>query len=159
LKREALLGGATVVLCGVLYYETTLIADYGFAQVGADVWPRIILGVISALALVQIILGLGTRRPVAAPPDAGQSDTDQGWLSRVLVPVTVFAGVVLFALLVPFLGFMMSGLLMVFALLSVIGPKSPRAILIHAGVATVSVVCVTLFFTQVMGVLLPGWSL
>jgi hypothetical protein len=156
LKREALLGTATVLLCAVLYYETTLIADYGFAQVGADVWPKIILGVISALALLQIATGLIRPAPTSK---ADEGIAVEGWLFRAFVPITVFVGVVLFSLLVPYIGFTFSGLIMVFMLLSVIGPKSPRAIALHAAIAIVSVLSVTAFFTQVMGVLLPGWSL
>jgi hypothetical protein len=158
LKREVLLGSATVILCGILFYETTLIADYGFAQVGADVWPRIVLGVISVLAFLQIVQGFYQSRTTVAPATDPQHD-GCGLLSGFYVPITVFTGVVLFALLVPFIGFILSGLLMVFGLLSLIGPKSPRSVLIHAGISLSSVLCVTVFFTQVMGVYLPGWAL
>ncbi|WP_417588907.1 tripartite tricarboxylate transporter TctB family protein [Pararhodobacter oceanensis] len=158
MKREAFLGAATVLLCAVLYYQTTLIADYGFAQVGADVWPKMILGAIAALALLQMALGLYRPRsrvgsevsPAGARPD---------WRGSALVPLTVFGAIIGFALLVPFAGFTVSGLLMVFVLLTVIGPKTPRAIAAHAAIAAVSVLSVAFFFSYVMGVLLPGWAL
>lgn len=158
MKREAFLGAATVVLCAVLYHQTTLISDYGFAQVGADVWPKIILGTIAALAVLQMAQGLKrprSRGESQSTPVAARSN----WRDRALVPLTVFGAITGFALLVPYAGFTVSGLLMVFVLLSVIGPKSPRAIATHAAIAAVSVLSVAFFFSYVMGVLLPGWTL
>lgn len=156
MKREALLGGATLFLCAVLFYETTLIADYGFAQVSADVWPRMILGAISALSLLQVVTAL-YRPPSSTHGNPGAPDG--GWLFNAFVPITVFVAVVIFALLVGYIGFMLSGLIMVFTLLSVIGPKTPRAVVIHAAIAAVSVIGITVFFSEIMGVLLPGWAL
>lgn len=158
MKREAFLGAATVLLCAVLYHQTTLIADYGFAQVGADVWPKMIVGAIAALALLQTALGLYRPRSRAgsetSPVGARPSLRD-----AALVPLTVFGAIIGFALLVPYAGFTVSGLVMVFVLLSVIGPKTPRAIAAHAAIAAVSVLTVAFFFSYFMGVLLPGWAL
>lgn len=75
------------------------------------------------------------------------------------MPLTVFGAIIGFALLVPYAGFTVSGLVMVFVLLSVIGPKTPRAIAAHAAIAAVSVLTVAFFFSYFMGVLLPGWAL
>lgn len=126
MKREAFLGAATLLLCAVLYHQTTLIADYGFAQVGADVWPKMIVGAIAALALLQTALGLYRPRSRAgsetSPVGARPSLRD-----AALVPLTVFGAIIGFALLVPYAGFTVSGLVMVFVLLSVIGPEKPRA--------------------------------
>lgn len=157
MKREAILGAATLLVCAVLYHQTTLIADYGFAQVGADVWPKIILGSIAALALVQLAMGLRSRPTPANDPDL-HSEKQNLWESA-FVPVTVFSVIILFAVLVPYIGFMFSGLLMVFSLLTVIGPRSARAIAINAAIASGSVLTVTFFFSNIMGVLLPGWAL
>lgn len=158
MKREVLLGAATILFCAALFYEAALIPDYGFAQVGADVWPKIILGVVSVLALLQMVQGF--YRPQATPASqAGQRNPRESWLFRAFVPFTVFAAVVLFAVFVPYIGFMLSGLIMVFMLLSIIGQKSPRTLLIHAVISVVSVLCVTVFFSEVMGVLLPEWTL
>lgn len=158
MKREAFLGAATLLLCAVLYHQTTLIADYGFAQVGADVWPKMIVGAIAALALLQTALGLYRPRSRAgsetSPVGARPSLRD-----AALVPLTVFGAIIGFALLVPYAGFTVSGLVMVFVLLSVIGPKTPRAIAAHAAIAAVSVLTVAFFFSYFMGVLLPGWAL
>ncbi|UOA14977.1 tripartite tricarboxylate transporter TctB family protein [Sulfitobacter dubius] len=156
MKREVFLGAATVILCAVLYYQTTLIADYGFAQVGADVWPKIILGAIAALALIQMALGIYRS---GLSPDSRPATRQANWRKSAVVPFTVFGATIGFALLVPYAGFTASGLLMVFVLLSAIGPKSPRAIVMHAAIAAISVLTVAFFFSCVMGVLLPGWAL
>lgn len=158
MKQEVLLGATTVLLCAVLFYQTTQIADFGFAQVGADVWPKFIIGVMFCLASLQIAIAL--LRPGPSGARATQcAEVDQGLWFWILVPIVVFAAVSFFALAVPFIGFTLAGLAMVFGLLSAIGPKSPRALVMHGAIAGVAVGLVTFFFTGVMGVMLPGWAL
>jgi len=154
LRRDAILGAVTAVLCVALFFETSKVRNFDFAAVGADVWPKITIGLILLLSVVQILLGLRQTRAEPQEPEAGA-----GLLERSFVPLAVFSAVILFALAVPYFGFAISGVLMVFGLLTTIGPKTGKAILGNAAISLVAVLAMTFIFTQVMGILLPQWRL
>ncbi|MCF3932682.1 tripartite tricarboxylate transporter TctB family protein [Acuticoccus sp. M5D2P5] len=154
MKRDVVLGLITAAVAIVLWRETLGVRNFAYAQVGAEVWPQIVIGVIFVLAIVQIVGGIRTASPAPDP------DRDRpGLAARAFVPGAVFGSVCLFAVLVPFVGFPVAGVVMVMSLLSLIGARTGRAFAIHGAIAFASVLAMTLIFTEVMGILLPGWRL
>jgi len=151
-KRDVIPGAVTGALCIVFYLETLKVNNLAFAKVGADVWPQIAIACIFVLSVVQVIVGF--KAPEEAAADAGG-----GLLEKLFTPLVVFGTMIVFSLLVPVLGMTVAGVAMVFTLLSILGPQTPRALLLHAAVALVSVLSMTFIFTRIMGIVLPGFSL
>ena len=82
-----------------------------------------------------------------------------GWLKFYSNPIACFALYFLFLLTLPYLGTLVGGVLLVFALLSLLGGTTMRQILIHAVIAVVSVGVMWSIFTFGLGVLLPRGEL
>lgn len=152
MKRDVILGAVTGALCIVFYLETLKVNNLAFAKVGADLWPQIAIGCIFVLSIVQVIVGF--KAPAEAPADAGD-----GLLEKLFAPVVVFGTMIAFPLLVPVLGMTVSGALMVLTLLSILGPKTPLAMVLHVTITLVSVLSITFIFTRIMGIVLPGFAL
>ncbi|MEL6374695.1 MAG: hypothetical protein AAFR04_12090 [Pseudomonadota bacterium] len=98
----------------------------------------------------------------APSQQAEGDDTPQGvvgWLAYFLNPILCFALYFGFLATLPYFGTLIGGTLLVFALLTVLGGISLRAVALHAAIAVLSVGAMWALFTFGLRVLLPRGEL
>lgn len=154
LNRETIVAILLLLFCGVLFWATTQIRDPGFEQMGAEVWPRIVLVFLSVMSLIYLAQSL---RSETADEDPGAEFSS--WLARYQNPIWCFLLFFGFLITMPYLGMLIGGTLFVFLMMSVLGGWSPRLILAHAVIALVSVGAMWSIFTFGLRVILPEGEL
>lgn len=145
-----------LALAVVLFLQTFKVRNFPGSRFGAEIWPRAIiicLGVLAALLLVQSL-----RR-------ASQSETGKSLreiIARESIAFMVFACFFCFLWLVPRLGAYPAGGVFVFAVLSLLGLRNPRAVLNHLLLAIGVTVVLWGLFTHILKIIPPvgrWWSL
>jgi len=149
INRDVVVAIGLMLLCGVCFAATFQIRDMGYATIGAEVWPRLVLLILALLTLVY--LGQSLRRP--APEGGGAGLT--GWLGRYKNALWCYALFALFLLTLPWLGMLIGGILFVFAALTVMGERTLRAHLTHATIAIGTIGLMWAIFTFGLRVILP----
>jgi hypothetical protein len=148
-NKESVVAAILLFVTGVYFWETFNIATPDYASIGSDVWPRVIL--IPLLVLTTIYLFQSIRRP----PPAGEQRSVKEWLAAYQNPISSFIIFFIFLLFLDYLGMLIAGVLLVFALLTVLGHRTPKALVVHAAIAIVSVGLVWSLFTFVLRVYMP----
>lgn len=148
-NKESVIAAILLLVTGVYFWETYNIATPDYASIGSDVWPRIILIPLLILTIVYLI------QSIRRPPPAGERRSIKEWFSAYQNPISSFLIFFIFLLVVDYLGMLIAGVLLVFALLTVLGHRTPKALLIHAAIALVSVGLVWSLFTFVLRVYMP----
>jgi hypothetical protein len=156
LNRDTIVAVFLLLLCGVLFWATTQIRDPGFDQMGADVWPRIMLVLLAGLSLAYLVQSLGAGATGSADDD---TSAGPGWWARYQNPLWCFVLFFAFLVTMPYLGMLVGGILFVFAMMSVLGGWSPRLIVLHAAIAVLSVGAMWSIFTFGLRVMLPEGEL
>lgn len=150
LNRDTIVAIVLLLFCGVMFWATTLIRDPGFEQMGADVWPRIVLLFVSVLSLIFLVQSL---RP--EPRESLAEHDGSTWLARYQNPTWCFVLFFGFLATMPFFGMLIGGALFVFLMMSVLGGWSPRLLLLHAAIAVLSIGLMWSIFTFGLRVILP----
>lgn len=154
LNRDAITAILLLVLCGVLFWQTFYIREVPFSQVGAEVWPRVVLVLLTILSLIYLFKSL------AEPPPASDLPFNlKTWLNTYKNPIICFAMFFVFMLALPYLGMLVAGILFVFITQTLIGGASPRHLLVHAVIAVLSVGGMWAVFTYALRVILPAGEL
>lgn len=154
LNRDTIVAIFLLMFCAVMFWATTEIRDPGFEQMGAEVWPRLVLTLLSGLSLVYLVQSLRLEKVPAAADEGGA-----GWLSRYQNPIWCFALFLGFLLSMPYLGMLVGGMLFVFLMMSVLGGWTPRLMVMHGVIAIVSVGAMWSIFTFGLRVMLPEGEL
>ena len=149
INKESVIAAILLLVTGVYLRETFNIATPDYASIGSDVWPRVIL--VPLIVLCVIYLLQSVRRP---PLPSEQRSIGQ-WFSAYRNPISSFIIFLIFLLVVDYLGMLIAGVLLVFSLLTVLGYHTPKALLVHAVIAVVSVGLVWSLFTFALRVYLP----
>ncbi len=149
LNRDAITAILLLVLCGVFFWQTFNIREVPFSQVGAEVWPRVVLVLLTILNLVYLFKSVTEPRPQAEPLSI------KGILRKYKNPIICFVMFFLFMLVLPYLGMLVSGILFVFITQTLIGGASPRYLLVHALIAVLAVGGMWAIFTFGLRVILP----
>lgn len=156
-RRHTDIALAMVLLLGsVLFYaETFQVRNFPGTRFGAEIWPRAILIAMGLLSLLLLIQGL--RASPADKPGPGLS----GLIAREGIALTVFACFCAFLLLVPRIGAYPAGALFVFAVLSALGPRNPRAVLLHLAIALGMTLVLWVIFSGILKVIVPSgrWTM
>ena len=158
LNRDSIVAVLLLLFCGVMFWSTTHIRDPGFEQMGAEVWPRIVLALLSILSLVYLIQSLRSNEVQAATPSA-PGEAAAGWWTRYQNPIFCFALFFAFLVTLPYLGMLLGGILFVFLMMSVLGGWSAKLVLMHALIAVLSVGAMWSIFTFGLRVMLPAGEL
>jgi hypothetical protein len=158
LNRDAILAVLLLLFCGVMFWATTQIRDPGFEQMGAEVWPRIVLVLLSGLSLVYLAQSVsggvgGTAEGV------GEEAPRASWFARYQNPILCFVLFFGFLVTLPYLGMLAGGILFVFLMMSVLGGWSGKLMAMHAVIAVLAVGAMWSIFTFGLRVMLPAGEL
>ena len=108
-------------------------------------FPRLAFGVMAVLGLVQ--LGRAIRRLPGAAPSTGE-----GWITKYQNPIVAAALVIIYASLIPWLGFSAAGFAGIAAITVAIGSRSWREIL---PIALLSPLVIRFVFERLLLISLP----
>jgi len=153
INRDAVIAILLLLLCGVLFWQTFYIREVPFSQVGSEVWPRVVLILLTLLSAAYLFKSLTEPRPASEP------FTLKGWLKAYRNPIICFAMFFVFLLALPWLGMLVAGILFVFITQTLIGGASPRRLITHALVAVFAVGGMWSIFTYALRVILPAGEL
>ena len=142
----------TAITC-IFFWDTFYIPDPGYASMGSDVWPRVILVPLFVLCVTYFV------RSVRQPATEGEWVSLGTVISTYRNPIMCFAIFFLFLLTLDYLGMLIDGILVTFLLLTAIGNRTPKALALHALISVVSVGLVWSLFTFVLRVFLPPGEL
>lgn len=151
-----LLAAGLLGLAALMFLQTFKVRNFPGTRFGAEIWPRAILICLGVLALILLVQAL--RRPATAETRRGLSEI----VAREGIALAVFACFFCFLWLVPRLGAYPAGGLFVFAVLSILGPRGPRAIGRHLLITVGVTVVLGAVFSHVLMVLAPAgrwWTL
>jgi hypothetical protein len=159
----ALLAAALAAFSVVLFLQTFKVRNFPGTRFGAEIWPRAILICLGALALVLLVQSL---RCPSGPDAAAEPDEAHLGLAQIIaregIALTVFACFAGFLWLVPRIGAYPAGGLFVMAILTALGPKTPRAALMHLGISIGMTLVLWGLFAHLLKVIAPvgrWWSL
>ena len=154
LNRDVVIALVLLGITVVLFWETSNIPIFDYSSMGSAVWPRIILTPLLVLCVAYLVQSL---RKVATAKGEGMS------LIQVAVtyrnPILSFLIFFVFLLTIDYLGMLLGGGALVFGLLTILGRRTPRALLLHAAIALMSVGLMWALFTFVLRVYLPEGEL
>jgi putative tricarboxylic transport membrane protein len=150
LNKDTVIALLLLAIAALFFWETYNIPTFEYASIGSEVWPRIILVPLFILCGVYFFQSLRNKSE-ATGPRLGIG----GIIVKYRNPILSFLIFFLFLLTVDFLGMLIGGSLLVFALLTVLGHRSPKYLLLHAVIAVVSVGAVWSLFTFALRVYLP----
>lgn len=151
-----LLATALAAFAALLFVQTFKVRNFPGTRFGAEIWPRAIILCLGLLAVALLIQSLRRRDAERTGPGLGEL------LSREGIAFAVFACFFCFLWLVPRFGAYPAGGLFVFAVLSILGPKSPRAIGLHLLISVGMTVVLWALFAHVLKVIAPvgrWWAL
>jgi hypothetical protein len=147
INRDTAVAVFLLLFCGVFYAASFQIEQTSYGTIGADVWPRLVLGVLFVLSTIYLF------QSVRMGPD--EAVKQKGFLVRYRNAILCYGLFLVFLLTLDFLGMLLGGILFVFMALSVLGERTPRQLAIHAVVAVVSVGAMWSIFTFALRVILP----
>ncbi|HXF53405.1 MAG TPA: tripartite tricarboxylate transporter TctB family protein [Hyphomicrobiaceae bacterium] len=147
---DAVIGLVLLVLCAELYRETFHFRVPPFATMSVGAWPRFVL-VVLALLCVGLIVQAMTRRTDALAASSAPSARPISH-RNALICFGLFAA---FLVSLHWLGMLIAGVLFVFIMQEMMGPRSFRSRLFHAAIALVAVGGMWSLFTFALRVILP----
>ena len=156
LNQDAVIAIILLLASGVLFWSTFSIRTADYGVLAPSTWPRVItvaLGILSAIYLAQSI------KKDDGEVYEGTADRDPGimaWLVYWKNPIICFVLFFAFLITLPVFGSLIGGILFVFFLMGFLGGFAPRAMLVHAALATATVGGMWAIFTYGLGVLLPS---
>ncbi len=159
INRDTVCALVLLVFSGVFFWSSTGVKDMGYESIGSEIWPQIILGVLTVLSLIYLVRSLGG--PLQNPDDAEIAVRPAGvsWLSyyrNVIISFILFG---VFLVTLPYLGMLVGGVLFVFVTLCALGGWSGRKLISHAAIALLAVGVMWAVFTYGLNVILPQGEL
>ena len=158
LNRETVISILLLLFCGFLIWAGTQIRDPQFGELSPAAWPKAVTYVLTGFCLIYFLQSILTAAP-ETPPDPDRKGGLIGWVQHYIYPIACFALYFLFLYTLPFFGTLIGGILLVFALLSVLGGIAPKQIALHLVLAIISVGAMWSLFTFGLRVLLPRGEL
>ncbi len=164
LNRDAIVAIVLLAACGILFWATFDIRVPDYGQLRPSTWPRTILALLTLLSVIYLIQSL---RHGEAPQDeyeGGDVGADRepglvGWLSYWRNPLWCFGLFFIYLFTLPYLGSLIGGVAFVFMLMGMLGGWAPKRLVVHAGIALVTVGGMWSIFTYGLGVILPQGEL
>ena len=154
LNRDVYIALLLLGITCLYFWETSNIPDPGYASLGSDVWPRVILAPLFVLCVAYLIQSLRRGRT-----EGGEPFRFGVFFARYRNPVLCFVIFFGFLLVIDFLGMLIAGIIVTFLLLSAIGDRTPKAIMMHVLVSVISVGLVWSLFTFVLRLYMPEGEL
>lgn len=154
LNRDTVIALLLLVFCGLLAWSSLHIRQPDYGTLKPSTWPQIVVGVLAFFSVIYFFQSVirGADKDAAAEPRAPGLT---GWLGHYRNPIICFIIYTIFLASLPWLGALIGGVLLVFALLTVLGGWSPRDLMKHAIFAVVSMGFMWTLFTFGLRVILP----
>ncbi len=151
LNRDTYIAIFLLVAWCVFFWASFDIRQIDYGTMGAEVWPRGVLAILFCLTAIYLF------QSIKAGPDetADEPFTVGAWLRKYQNPLWCYGLYFIFLLTLPVFGMLIGGIALVFCLLTVLGERTPRFLLIHAAVAVLSITGMWALFTFALGVILP----
>lgn len=143
-------------LSGLLFLQTLQVRNFPGTRFGAEVWPRIVIICMAGLSIVLLVQAL------RAPGARLSAEALAKLWQRESIAFSVFGCFFGFLLLLPYLGAYPAGGVFVFAVLSILGTKTLRSLLLHLAIAVGATTVLWLVFALVLKVIAPVgrlWSM
>ena len=155
IDRDTAVAVILLLVCGIFYLATFSIRDMGYETLGSEVWPRILLVVLTALCLLYLVLSViraaKAREPLGAPAGGGL----KGWYDTYSNAIWCFIVFGLFLITLPYLGMLIGGVLFVFVTLTLLGGWEGKKLVTHGAIALFTVGAMWALFTFGLRVILP----
>lgn len=154
LNKDAVIAILLLAITAAFYWETYNIPHFDYASIGSEIWPRVILVPLFILCGIYFFQSLGKGKTTEQ-----KFSGVAGFFRAYQNPIFSFIIFFIFLLTLDYLGMLIGGTLLVFALLTALGYRTPKYLLIHAAIAIVSVGAVWSLFTFALQVYLPEGEL
>ena len=154
INRDVVVAVVLLLICGIFFWASFDIRQPDYGSLKPSTWPRVILALLALLSLVylaQSLKGAGDQAEI----DEDKPRDVRGWLAYWRNIFWCFALFFAYLVSIPILGMLIGGVLFVFLLLGVIGGWTWQNVILHAGVALLTVGGMWSLFTFGLGVLLP----
>ena len=151
LNTDTIVAIFLLAFCGIFFKATFDITDLGFEGMGAETWPRVILGFLFVFSTIYLFQSI---------KDGPAADVDNqpglaGFFKRYQNAMYCYGFFLLFLLTMDYLGMLIGGILFVFLTLTALGRKTLRDHIIHILIAVGSVGAMWALFTFGLRVILP----
>ncbi|MDQ2084101.1 tripartite tricarboxylate transporter TctB family protein [Xanthobacteraceae bacterium Astr-EGSB] len=151
-STDAIIALVLLVVCAELYRETFNFRAVAFATMSPAVWPRFVILLLAAFCVALLgkevfAIAGGVQGGRAAPPISHRT---------AAICFGLFA---IFLIVTPWLGMLIAGLLYVFIMQEVLGPRDIKSRFVHLAIAAVSVGGMWAVFTFALRVILPQGEL
>jgi putative tricarboxylic transport membrane protein len=149
--RDTITGLAVLAASLALFWATLGLERHPMVPVGPGFYPRIVLGITAAMALLLVVVDVLERRKAAAK--AGEAEGARPDYGLVLAAFAVFAA---YVLALPYLGFRIATLAFLIVMQAVLEPpRGARRWAIVLAVALVATAASYYAFERYLHVLLP----
>ena len=160
LNRDTIVAIVLLVICAVFWQQSVEIREPGYRdQMSPALWPRTILGILTALCMVYLVQSVRQGPDAPAEQPAEGPGGVVGFLAQWRNVLWCFALFLAYLLSMPVLGMLIGGVLFVFLLLNALGGWAPRQMALHAVIALVTIGGMWSLFTFALRVFLPTGSL
>lgn len=152
MSRDGAIGIGLLALCGILWGQLGAVPANPLVPIGATFYPKILLGVTVLLSLALVVADVGAGRRAAKAGGGG------GWSAYRPAAVT-FGLSVLYAVLLPGMGYLASTTLFVGGLAWGLGAPTLRRVPGALLLGLITAVATLLIFQNYLQVFLPraGW--
>ena len=156
IDRDTAVAVILLLVCGIFYLASFSIRDMGYETLGSEVWPRIILAVLTALCLLYLVLSVSRAAKAQKPAGAqGEGGGLKGWYDTYSNAIWCFIIFGLFLITLPYLGMLIGGVLFVFVTLTLLGGWEGKKLVTHGAIALFTVGAMWALFTFGLRVILP----
>ncbi len=154
LHKDTIIAILLLLFCGLLAWSSLHIRLPGYGTLKPSTWPQIIVAVLTLFSAIYFIQSLSYPAPDEAEAN-GRPPGIRGFFEYFRNPIICFAIYFVFLATLPWVGALIGGILLVFALLTVLGGWAPRDLIRHAVYAIVSMGFMWTLFTFGLRVILP----
>lgn len=152
LNHDVVIATVTLAGCGLLGWQSLSIRDPGYGTLAPATWPQLVLVLLTVFSAIYFFQSIVA---VAPEPVADERRSLGGFFEHYRNPIICYGVYFGFLLTLPVLGALVGGILLVFLLLNVLGGWSPRALVKHGLIATVSMGFMWTLFSFGLRVILP----
>lgn len=157
INRDAAVAIFLLVVCGIFFWASFDIRQPNYGVLMPSAWPRVIIAALTVLSLIYLVQSLKqAEKDTLTDEDAPDRDPGfMGWLMYWRNPIWCFVLFFGYLMTLPILGSLLGGIAFVFSLLTALGGWEGKKLLVHAGVAVLTIGSMWALFTFGLGVLLP----
>ncbi|UTR12107.1 tripartite tricarboxylate transporter TctB family protein [Evansella sp. LMS18] len=151
MNRDRIFSICILLFCGLMYMETFNFARGSDLRAGPEVFPRILIGLIAALALIHLIKSF-----IIKEEKIRQSFNRKEFLGKYWKIIAMFMIFGLYTLFLPILSFITASLIFLFAGQALLmGLRKKKLIITNLAVTFAATFFVYFIFTETLNIWLP----